>query len=138
MTQPPTFQVASDASVDQAFPRSAVFHWTSSERGLKLLEVQGELDDAAVTRWSGVLRTAISDGTTGIAVDLRGCPAIGPICLSALLATSSTLKARGGGGVGLVTYPHSTLDRRLEADATQGLPTHNSATRALVSLRETE
>jgi len=37
-----------------------------------------------------------------------------------------------------VTYPHSTLDRRLEADATQGLPTHNSATRALVSLRETE
>jgi hypothetical protein len=53
-----------------------------------------------------------------------------------LLAASSTLRARGGGGVRLVTYPDSTLDRRLQAGATTELPTHSSAARALVSLRD--
>ena len=44
-----------DASVDPAPGRPAVFHWASPEHGLKLLEVEGKLEDAAVTRWSGVL-----------------------------------------------------------------------------------
>ena len=130
------FEAFPDVSVDPAPSRSAIFHWASSDQGLKLLEVEGELEDAAVTRWSGVLRAGLKDGTTGIVVDLRGCPAVGPICLSALLATASTLRARGGGGVKLVTYPDSTLDRKLQADGTTELPAHRSATRALVSLRD--
>ena len=134
--QPSAIEAFPDASVDPATIRPAVFHWASSEQGLKLLEVEGELEDAAVTRWSGVLRAGIKDGTTGIVVDLRGCPGVGPICLSALLATASTLRARGGGGVTLVTYPDSTLDRKLQASGTTELPAHSSATRALVTLRD--
>lgn len=134
--QPPAFDAFPDASVAPAPSRPAEFHWASPEQGLKLLEVEGELEDAAVTRWSGVLRAGIKDGATGIAVDLRGCPAVGPICLSALLAAASTLRARGGGGVTLVTYPDSRLDRKLRADGATELPAQSSATRALVSLRD--
>lgn len=134
--QASAFEAFPDASVDPAPSPPAVFHWVRSEQGLKLLEVEGELEDAAVTCWSGVLRAGLKDGTTGIVVDLRGCPAVGPICLSALLAAASTLRARGGGGVTLVTYPDSTLDRKLQANGTTGLPAHSSATRALVSLRD--
>jgi hypothetical protein len=134
--QSSAFEAFSDASVNSAPGRPAVFHWTSPQQGLKLLEVEGELDDAAVTRWSGVLQAGIKDGITGIAVDLRGCPAVGPICLSAMLAAASTLRARGGGGVSLVMYPDSALDRKLRANGTTELPAHSSATRALVSLRD--
>jgi hypothetical protein len=133
--QPAAFEASPDASVDPAPSRAAVFHWASPELGLKLLEVEGELADGAVTLWSGVLRAGIKDGARGIVVDLRGCPAVGPICLSALLATASTLRARGGGGVSLVTYPDSTLDRNLQANGTT-LPAHSSATQALLSLRD--
>jgi anti-anti-sigma regulatory factor len=133
---PSAFEAFPDASVDPAPGRRAVFNWASPEQGLKLLEVEGELEDAAVTRWSGVLGAGIKDGATGIVVDLRGCPAVGPICLSAMLAAASTLRARGGGGVTLVTYPDSTLDRKLRAGGTTELPAHSSATRALVSLRD--
>jgi hypothetical protein len=136
--QPSGFEASPDASVDLSPSDPAVFHWASPEQGLKLLEVEGELEDAAVTRWSGVLRAGLKDGATGIAVDLRGCPAVGPICLSALLATASTLRARGGGGVSLVTFPDSTLDRKLRANGTTELPAHSSAAGALVSLRDAE
>jgi anti-anti-sigma regulatory factor len=134
--QASAFEAFPDASVDPAPSRPAVFHWASSGQGLKLLEVEGKLEDAAVTRWSGVLRAGLKDGARGIVVDLRGCPAVGPICLSALLAAASTLRARGGGGVTLVTYPNSTLDRKLRVSGTTELPAHSSATRALVSLRD--
>ena len=132
--QPSTFEAFADVSVDPA-SRPAIFHWASPEQSLKLLEVEGELEDSDVTRWSGVLQAGIKDGASGIVVDLRGCPAVGPICLSALLAAAATLRARGGGGVTLVTYPDSTLDRRIQADDTTELPAHSSATRALLSLR---
>src|SRR5438034_10089261 len=113
---PPTFEVLGDASVDRAPPGPVVFHWASSEEGLKLLEVEGALEDAAIARWSGAIGGAIKEGATGIAVDLRGCRAIGRRCLSVLLAASALLRARGGGGVSLVTYPGSALDRRLRAE----------------------
>jgi hypothetical protein len=50
--QPFTLEAFPDASVDPA-SRPAVFHWVGPDKGLKLLEVKGELTDAAVARWSG-------------------------------------------------------------------------------------
>jgi hypothetical protein len=117
-----------------------VFHMvaTSLEDGrLRLVDVEGELEADAVTRWSRLLKGAISEGVTGIAVDLRGCHAVAPVCLSVLRAVSATLRTRGGGGVNLVTNPESALGRRLRAAlAPDELPRYTSASAALLSLRE--
>ena len=117
----------------------AVFHMVASlEDGrLRLVDVEGELEADAVTRWSRLLKGAISEGATGIAVDLRGCHAVAPVCLSVLRAVSETLRARGGGGVKLVTKPDSALGRRLRAAlAPDELPRYTSARGALVSFGE--
>jgi anti-anti-sigma regulatory factor len=118
--------------------RPAMWHLASAdpERGLTLVDVEGELEAAVVTGWSGLLNGAVKEGATGIAVDLRDCRAVDPICLSVLLATSAILKARGGGGVKLVTCPGSPLAGRLRALAAEELPAYSSAAGALVSLRE--
>jgi anti-anti-sigma regulatory factor len=108
-----------------------VLHLMDAEDGLRLVDVEGELRDAEVTSWSALLNGALAGDTRGIAIDLRGCPQIGRICLSALLAASSTLRARGDGGVRLVTYPGSPLDRRFKPLAE--LPGYASATEALPS-----
>jgi hypothetical protein len=68
----------------------------------------------------------------GIAVDLRGCPGIDPVCLTVLLMASTRLKALGRRGVRLVTFPGSALDRRL--GMIEDLPAHDSAAEALASL----
>ena len=114
--------------------RPVVFHLVNAEDGLRLVDVEGELQDAEVTSWSALLNAVIADGTRGIAVDLRGCPRVGRVCLSALLAASSTLRARGDGGVRLVTYPGSPLHRRLTRLVE--LPGYASATEALVSFSD--
>jgi anti-anti-sigma regulatory factor len=111
--------------------RPAMFHLLDADDGLRLVDVEGELRDAEVTTWSALLNGAIADGTRGIAVDLRGCPRVGRICLSALLAASSTLRARGDAGVRLVTYPGSPLQRRFKRLVE--LPGYASATEALLS-----
>jgi anti-anti-sigma regulatory factor len=111
--------------------RPVVFHLMDAKDGLRLVDVEGELRDAEVTSWSGLLNGAIADDTRGIAVDLRGCPAVGRICLSALLAASSTLRARGDGGVRLVTYPGSPLHERFKRLVE--LPGYASAAEALLS-----
>jgi anti-anti-sigma regulatory factor len=120
-----------------ALHRPAMFHLVSAnnERDLKLVDVEGELQAALLTRWSGLFDGVVKEGTaTGIAVDLRGCPAVDPICLSVLLAASAMLKARGGGGVTLVTDPGSTLDLKLR-EVAEELPAHASASGALRSLQ---
>jgi anti-anti-sigma regulatory factor len=111
--------------------RPVVFHLTDAEDGLRLVDVEGELRDAEVTSWSALLNGALADHTRGIAVDLRGCPRVGRICLSALLAASSTLRARGDAGVRLVTYPGSPLHQRFKRLVE--LPGYTSATEALLS-----
>jgi hypothetical protein len=117
-------------------PRPAVFHLvaTSPEHGIRLVDVEGELEASAVTRWSELFNGAIGGGATGIAVDLRDCRSVAPICLSVLVGVSDVLKARGGGGVKLVTYPGSPLGRWLGARAPEALPTYASASGALRSL----
>jgi hypothetical protein len=124
--------------VPTASDRPAVFHLTTVRptEGLDLVEVEGELEPVAVTRWSGLFESAIKEGATGIAVDLRGCHAVDPLCLSVMVAASEILKARGGGGVKLVTYPGSRLGRRLRTHAAEGLPSYASATGALQSFGE--
>jgi hypothetical protein len=116
----------------------AVFHLTTVDpkKGLDLVEVEGGLEPVAVTRWSGLLQGAINEGATGIAVDLRGCHTLDPLCLSVMVAASAMLKARGGGGVKLVTYPGSGLGRRLRTGAAEGLPSYASAAGALESFGE--
>jgi hypothetical protein len=106
------------------------------ERGLTLVDVEGELEAAVVTSWSGLIDGAMKNGATGIAIDLRACHVVDPICLSVMLAASSILKARGGGGVNLVTYPGSLLGRKLRDLAAKELPAYSSATGALLALRE--
>jgi anti-anti-sigma regulatory factor len=137
MAQVSTSEATPAVAYDAPADRPAVFRCASAAKGLQLLEVEGELDDAAITRWTRVLGGALANGTLGIAVDLRGCHAVGPVSLSALLAASSTLRARRGGGVRLVTYPDSALDRMLHAVVAEELPAYSSARRALASLLET-
>ena len=114
-----------------AVVRPAIFYLLDADDGLRLVEVEGELRDAEVTGWSALLNGAIADDTRGVAVDLRGCPAVGRICLSALLAASSTLRARGDAGVRLVTYPGSPLHER--SKRLVELPGYASAAEALLS-----
>jgi anti-anti-sigma regulatory factor len=122
-----------------AVPSSpAAFHLATidSKQGLDLVDVEGDLESGAMTRWSGLLQGAINAGATGIAVDLRGCRVVDPLCLSAMVAASAILKERGGGGVRLVTNPESQLGHTLRTDAGADLPSSDSAMGALVSLGE--
>ncbi len=104
--------------------------------GLMIVDVEGELDAPAVTRWRTLLNSAITEGATGVAVDLRGCRAIDIGCLSVLVAASGRLKGRGDGGVNLVTTPGSPLERRVRATAAKRLSGYSSAGEALRSLRD--
>jgi anti-anti-sigma regulatory factor len=118
----------------------SAFHLATidSKQGLDLVDVEGDLESGAMTRWSGLLQGAINGGATGIAVDLRGCRVVDPLCLSAMNAASAILKERGGGGVRLVTNPESPLGRTLRTDAGADLPSSASAMGALVSLGESQ
>jgi anti-anti-sigma regulatory factor len=107
----------------------------STAGGLMLVDVEGELRAPAVTRWRDLLNSAITGGTRGVAVDLRGCRAIDIGCLSVLVAASGKLKGRGDGGIKLVTTPGSPLERKVRATAAKGLDGHSSAGEALRSLR---
>jgi hypothetical protein len=109
---------------------------TESQENVRLVDVEGELEAGAAPRWSNLFHGAVEDGATGIAVDLRACRTVAPVCLSVLLATSAALIARGGAGVKLVTNADSPLGRRLEALAGNDLPTYPSASEALLSLSE--
>jgi anti-anti-sigma regulatory factor len=119
---------------------SAAFHLATidSKQGLDLVDVEGDLESGAMTRWSGLLQGAINDGATGIAVDLRGCRVVDPLCLSAMVAASAILKRRGGGGVRMVSNPESPLGRTLRTDAGADLPSSASAMGALLSLGEAQ
>ncbi len=103
--------------------------------GVMLLDVEGDLDAPTVSRWSELVNLAITDGATGITVDLRGCRTIDLGCLSVLVAASGKLKGRGDGGINLVTTPGSSLERRVGATAAKGLPAYSSAGEALRSFR---
>jgi anti-anti-sigma regulatory factor len=111
---------------------------TAPHEGLLLVDVEGEPDASARSRWAGIFNHAITDGATGIAVDLRGCPAVDYACLSVLLATSVALKARGGGGISLVITPGSPLERTVRASVVDELPAYSSASDALRSLHDAE
>jgi anti-anti-sigma regulatory factor len=117
---------------------SVRFATTTPGPGLMLVDVEGDLEAPAVKRWTGLLSSAARDGTTGIAVDLRGCGTADSACLSVLLAVSATLKARGGGGIKLVTTPGSLLGRKVEAVFPMELPAYSSASEALLSLRDAQ
>jgi anti-anti-sigma regulatory factor len=98
-----------------------------------LVEVEGDLEEPSMDRWSRLLDSAIEDGATAIAIDLRGCRSVGSACLSLLLSVSAKLKARGGGGVNLVTSAGSLLDREVASAFPVGLPAFSSAAEALLS-----
>jgi anti-anti-sigma regulatory factor len=126
--------------VPTASHRPAVFHQATidQKRCLELVDVEGDLESPATMRWTGLLQGQVDKGTTGIAVDLRACRVLDSVCLSAMVAASAVLKARGGGGVSVVTNPDSPLGRRLRTDAAEELPSYESAMGALMSLGEAE
>jgi hypothetical protein len=102
-----------------------------------LVEVDGDLGDASALRsWTGLLNFAVTGGTTGVTVDLRGCRIIDIGCLSTLVAASGRLKGRGDAGINLVMIPGSPMEDRVGASAAKGLPGYSSAGEALRSLRE--
>jgi anti-anti-sigma regulatory factor len=107
----------------------------STAGGLMLVDVEGDLNAPALRRWREVLNSAITGGATGVTVDLRGCRVIDIGCLSVLVAASGKLKARGDGGINLVTTPGSPLERRVRVSAAKGLDGYSSAGEALRSLR---
>ena len=124
--------------VSKASPHPAVLHLATidAEQHLDLVDVEGELGAAALTRWTALLQGSIKKGVTGIVVDLRGCGVVDPLCVTAMVATSAILKSRGGGGVKLVTNPGSRLERRMGTDSSNELPAYTSAQEALLSFSE--
>lgn len=110
-------------------------HQATTPDGLVLMDVEGVLDAPDLRNWSRLLDSAIGQGAFGIVVDLRGCRAIDVDCLWALVAATARLKARGGGGINLVTASGSPLDRWVRAMAASRLPTYSSAQEALRSVR---
>jgi anti-anti-sigma regulatory factor len=90
----------------------AIFHLADRGPGWALLEVEGSLDDAALVRWTALLRGLLAEGRDRIAFDLRGCRAIGPHCLDGLLAAAVVARGSGGGLV-VVTLPGSEMARVL-------------------------
>jgi anti-anti-sigma regulatory factor len=103
---------------------------------LTLVDVEGELNAPALRRWRDLLNSAITEGATGVVVDLRGCRVIDIGCLSTLVAASGRLKGRGDGGINLVTTPGSPLRRRVQATAAKRLDGYSSAGEAMRSLRD--
>ena len=103
---------------------------------LRWVEVEGELTEGAIDRWSALLRGVVEDGATGVAVDLRGCRAIDLVCLSPLLAAGAAMRAAGGSGVVLVVLPFSSFARRLGLLNAGELPLHASPAAALSALRK--
>jgi anti-anti-sigma regulatory factor len=101
-------------------------------KGLRLIDVEGELGWADIQRWRRLVRDVVDDGATGLAVDLRGCRAIDSHCVSILEVAAETLTARGG-GVSVVVFPGSGVARRLGLFAST-LPTFDTASAALFSL----
>ena len=118
------------------FLTKATAHKATTHDGLMLVDVKGELDAPDLRSWRGLLRSATTEDVTGIAVDLRGCPAIDFDCLSAMVAASVHLKSRGDRGVNVVTTPGSPLERRVQAAVALELPAYSSAAEALHSLRD--
>jgi anti-anti-sigma factor len=105
---------------------------------LMFADVEGELHADTSTRWSGLLRGAVEQRAEGIAVDLRGCRGIDAHCVETLLATATTLKARGGSGVVLVVLPGSELAdevRLLAGDELRICDSVNAAMHALGARR---
>jgi anti-anti-sigma regulatory factor len=101
---------------------------------LMLVDVEGELDAGAASRWGDLLNRTITDGATGIAVDLRSCPVIDPSCLAVLHQAAVALKESGGPGISLIATPSSLPARAMGGAASQELPTYSTAREALRSL----
>ena len=101
---------------------------------LRWVEVEGELTEGAVDRWSALLHGVMEDGATGAGVDLRGCRAIDLVCLAPLLSAGAAMRAAGGSGVVLVVLPFSAFARRLRLLNAGELPLHASAAAALSAL----
>jgi anti-anti-sigma regulatory factor len=99
-----------------------------------LVDVEGELDAGAARRCSDLLNRVITDGASGIAVDLRGCPVVDPRCLSVLLRPARRLKERGDRGINLVATPGALPEDWMGTAASRELPTYPSARQALLSL----
>jgi anti-anti-sigma regulatory factor len=114
---------------------TAAFHLAPQGDGRTLVEVVGSLEDAGLARWAGLLKGAFVEGRHRIALDLRGCRAIGPHCLEALLAASAVMRAAGG-QVGVVSLRGSPMEGVLRAHE-QDLPAYPSVRLALLAPYET-
>ena len=88
--------------------RPTVFRVEALEPNVTLVEVNGHLQGPAIGHWTALLNRVIAEGATGIVVDLRGCTTIDSACQSALLETSSAIKAKADGCVRLVAFPDVT------------------------------
>lgn len=114
---------------------NAEAHQATTTDGLMLLDVNGVLDVPDLRSWDQLLDSAVAKSATGIVVDLRGCRGIDLGCLWALVVAAARLKARGGGGINLVTASGSPLERMVQAMAASRLPAYSSAAEALRSFR---
>jgi hypothetical protein len=104
--------------------------------GTVLIEVEGELGSDNAPRWAGLLRGAIDQGASGLAIDLRGCREMSAACLVPVMEAADALKSDGRPGVALVVLPGSALERQLASTAdVNGAPTYATLADALGRLR---
>ena len=110
-------------------------HRATTPDGLVLVDVQGELAPRDVHSWSQLLKSAITEGATGIAIDLRACRAVDFGCLTVMAAASVHLRSSGRRGISLVTTPRWPADQVALATFAEELPSCSTAAEALHSLR---
>jgi anti-anti-sigma regulatory factor len=116
-------------------PTRAVFHVLHDPtHGFALVEVEGMLGDRAVVRWAAVLKGTLYDDARRVVLDLRGCNAIEPHCLTVLLSLAAALRASGG-SLTAVTVSGSPMERFLQVHAGE-LPKYASVHQALTSWQE--
>lgn len=119
-------------------PQDTALHLHPVDRAdhVMLVEVEGELHGPVSDRWFALLRGVVGRRAEAMVIDLRGCRAIDGDCLDALLASATTMKARGGAGAALVMLPGSTLADAIRQVTGEEVSIHTSVDAALVALGE--
>jgi anti-anti-sigma factor len=112
---------------------AALIHVTDAdrERGVRLVQVEGDLRASDAMRFRRLLATAAEASSDGLIVDLRGCRFVSRACAAVLAEAADELWQRSGARLRVVTPPESVLDSALKGAWRSQLWIHHSIGSAL-------
>jgi anti-anti-sigma regulatory factor len=122
---------ASDSAAD------ALIYVTDADResGVKLVQVEGDLQTRDTMRFRRSLVIATAKDPRGLIVDLRGCRFVSRACASAVVEAADELQQRSGARLQVVTPPESVLDSALAGAWHSKLWIHHTVGSALAKGR---